>query len=69
MSARDQILARLRAAPGGSPATVPDVSGWYQPQRRDEDRAQRIERLRQGLLAWRARAVVDQAGAWLDPAQ
>ncbi|MCX7252416.1 MAG: lactate utilization protein C [Burkholderiales bacterium] len=53
MSARDQILGRLRAAPDGGPATVPDVSGWYERQRRDEDRAQRIERLRQGLLAWR----------------
>lgn len=55
MSARDQILGRLRAAPGGGPATVPDVSVWYERQRRDEDRAQRIERLRQGLLAWHAK--------------
>ncbi len=64
MSARDQILARLRAAPGGSPATVPDVSGWYQRQRRDEDRAQRIERLRQGLLAWRAEVHAVTSGNW-----
>lgn len=55
MSARDQILGRLRAVPGGGPATVPDVSVWYERQRRDEDRAQRIERLRQGLLAWHAK--------------
>ena len=64
MSARDQILARLRAAPSGSPATVPDVSGWYQRQRRDEDRAQRIERLRQGLLAWRAEVHAVTSGNW-----
>ena len=64
MSARDQILGRLRAAPDGGPATVPDVSGWYERQRRDEDRAQRIERLRQGLLAWRAEVHAVTSGNW-----
>lgn len=64
MSARDQILGRLRAAPSGSPTTPPDVSGWYERRRRDEDRAQRIERLRQGLLGWRTEVHAVTAGNW-----
>ena len=29
MSARDNILARLRAAPAGDPVSLPDVAGWH----------------------------------------
>lgn len=64
MSARDQILGRLRTAPSGSPATMPDVSGWYEQHRRDEDSAQRTERLRQGLLAWRTEVHAVTTGNW-----
>jgi len=51
MSARDQILQRLRSAPTASNTVVPDVAGWYDTHRQNIDPAQRVQRLRQALEA------------------
>ena len=49
MSARDNILGRLRAASMPAPLPLPDVAGWFASRRRNEDLAQRVARLR-GML-------------------
>ena len=54
MSARDAILARLRASAPTTTATLPDVSGWFAAHRRDEDLVQRMARLRTALQAVQA---------------
>lgn len=51
MSARDQILNRLRAPNVPAQPVLPDVAGWYSAHRRDEDVAQRTARLRTALEA------------------
>jgi len=51
MSARDQILQRLRSAPKAANTVVPDVAGWYDTHRPHSDPAQRVQRLRQALEA------------------
>lgn len=51
MSARERILAKLRAAPAAPQPDLPDVAGWYAGRQRGEDRAQRIARLRSALQA------------------
>lgn len=51
MSARDHILARLRAANIPALPDLPDEASWYQSHRRTEDNAQRLMRLRQALEA------------------
>ncbi len=66
MSARDSILGRLRAAPAGSPTTPPDVGAWFARQRRDENTAQRAERLRQALQGWRAEVHAVTPENWTD---
>lgn len=49
MSARDRILGRLRAAPSTGGPALPDVAGWFAARQRNEDRAQRVARLRAAL--------------------
>jgi len=51
MSARDNILGRLRAASMAAPPALPDVAGWFASRRRNEDLAQRVARLRSMLEA------------------
>jgi L-lactate dehydrogenase complex protein LldG len=51
MNARERILGRLRAAPSSGEPALPDVAGWFGARQRNEDRAQRIARLRAGLEA------------------
>lgn len=55
MSAREHILARLRAAapvPTVPPAPTPDVAAWYAARRRaDEGPAEKLARLRAALQA------------------
>jgi L-lactate dehydrogenase complex protein LldG len=50
MSARENILGRLRAV-STNPPNLPDVGNWYDCHRRDEDFAQRAVRLRVALEA------------------
>ncbi|MEI8325015.1 MAG: lactate utilization protein [Betaproteobacteria bacterium] len=51
MSARDAILARLRASTIAQAPALPDVSSWYAAQRRDESQEQRAARLRAAMQA------------------
>lgn len=51
MSARDHILARLRAAKITALPDLPDESSWFKSHRRQEDNAQRLVRLREALEA------------------
>lgn len=50
MSARDDILGRLRAAPPGAPAPLPDLDAWYG-RLPASDGETRIERFRAAMLA------------------
>lgn len=51
MSARDHIMARLRAANITALPGLPDEASWFKSHRRTEDNAQRLVRLRQALEA------------------
>jgi L-lactate dehydrogenase complex protein LldG len=51
MSARDLILARLRAANIPALPDLPDEAAWFGSHRRDEDNPQRVARLRAALEA------------------
>ncbi len=51
MSAREQILNRLRKPNVAAQPVLPDVTGWYATHKRDEDVAQRTARLRTALEA------------------
>ena len=51
MSAREQILNRLRKPHAAAQPVLPDVAGWYATHQRDEDVAQRTSRLRTALEA------------------
>lgn len=67
MSARDNILARLRAAPQGQPVLAPDVDGFYAAVRRAapaEDRAARIERFCERMAFWRGEVVRVTSANW-----
>ena len=64
MSARDNILSRLRNAPGVGQQTLPDVASWYLSHQRNENHAQRIARLRKGLEANRTEVHDTTASDW-----
>ncbi len=51
MSARDSILARLRATHIAQAPALPDVASWYAAQRRGESQMQRVARLRAAMQA------------------
>jgi L-lactate dehydrogenase complex protein LldG len=48
-SARGRILGRLRAAALVEQPALPDVAGWFESRRRNEDQTQRVARLRSAL--------------------
>jgi L-lactate dehydrogenase complex protein LldG len=62
MSARNDILARLRAAPAGERVPLPDVDAWYAAASRDE-RAP-LERFRANIEAAHAEVHDTDAAAW-----
>jgi L-lactate dehydrogenase complex protein LldG len=49
MSARENILERLRAAKVASLPELPDEASWFKSHRRSEDNSQRLLRLREAL--------------------
>jgi L-lactate dehydrogenase complex protein LldG len=51
MSAREHILARLRAANITALPDLPDEASWFRSHRRSEDNPQRVVRLREVLAA------------------
>lgn len=68
-TARDNILARLRAAPQGKPVLAPDVHGFYATLRNAtpaEDRAARIERFCEKMAFWRGEVVRVTRSNWAE---
>lgn len=69
MSARDNILQRLRAAPQGKPVLAPDVPGFYAAVRSAlpaESRAARIERFCEKMAFWRGEVVRVTHANWAE---
>lgn len=64
MSARNNILGRLRAATIDAPPALPDVTGWYATHRRNETPSQRSTRLRTALEAVQAQVHDTCAADW-----
>ena len=64
MSARDRILSRLRATTIPEKPALPDVAGWFEAHRRQEDLPQRITRLRNALEAVHAEVHDTSAAGW-----
>lgn len=63
MSARDNILARLRQSPAGAPAPLPEVGAWFA-ARRTDDSATLIERFKTHIRTARAEVHDTDAAAW-----
>jgi L-lactate dehydrogenase complex protein LldG len=64
MSARDNILARLRAAPAGAPVPMPDVGAWQATTLLDDDAAGRTTRFRQAIEAAHAEVHDTDRAGW-----
>jgi L-lactate dehydrogenase complex protein LldG len=64
MSARENILARLRAAPRGAALPPPDVGAHYAKRSRREDQGARVLRLKTALEAAHAEVVVTDLVSW-----
>ena len=64
MSARDRILAKLKAA-NAAPAALPDVAGWYATHRSEEDAAAKTRRFRQCIELAHAETYGVSRGGWL----
>jgi L-lactate dehydrogenase complex protein LldG len=62
VSARDRILARLRAAPSGHAAPAPDVAAWY--AERGIDASERVARFRTAIEAAHAEVHDTDAASW-----
>lgn len=63
MSARESILDRLRAAPAGAAAPLPDVAAWYGAR---GDQGDRVTRFRAAIEAAHAEVHVTDARSWPD---
>ena len=69
MSARDNILQRLRAAPPSRPIATPDVRGFYAAARAAlpaADRAARIERFCEKMAFWRGEVIKVTHNNWTE---
>ncbi|MFZ4539996.1 LutC/YkgG family protein [Propionivibrio sp.] len=69
MSARDNILQRLRAAPQGKTVLAPDVQGFHDEVRNRvpaENRTARIERFCERMAFWRGEVVRVTPGNWAE---
>lgn len=64
MSARDNILARLRAAPGRAPVPLPDVAAWHAGVAPTLDPAARIATFRTNIEAAHAEVHDTDAASW-----
>jgi len=65
MSARDRILAKLKAAAPASPGDLPDVAGWYAGHRPVESAADKAKRFRHFIELAHAEVHAVTAGTWL----
>jgi L-lactate dehydrogenase complex protein LldG len=66
VSARDRVLARLRAVHVPAPTLFPDVDRWFDSHRRNEDLSERVGRLRSALEAAHAEVHDTTASTWPD---
>ena len=66
MSARESILARLRATTIVHPPAQPDVKSWVAAQQRDEPLAQRVQRLRAAMQAVKTEVHDTTTSDWAD---
>ena len=66
MSARDSILAHLRATSMAETPPLPDVKAWFDAHRRNEDSKQRVARLRAALEAVKTEVHDVAAADWPD---
>jgi len=66
MSARDSILARLRATSIAETPPLPDVKTWFDAHRRNEDTDQRVTRLRAALQAVKTEVHDVSATDWIE---
>jgi len=66
MSARDSILARLRATSMAETPPLPDVKTWFDAHRRNEDTDQRVTRLRAALQAVKTEVHDVTATDWIE---
>jgi L-lactate dehydrogenase complex protein LldG len=64
MSARDNILAKLRATAISKPPAPPDVPSWFNARQRDENLAQRLARLRAAMQAVKTELHDTTDSAW-----
>jgi L-lactate dehydrogenase complex protein LldG len=65
MSARDRILAKLRAAAPSTVGTQPDVASWYATYRQAESAADKAKRFRHFIELAHAEVHSVHAGNWL----
>ncbi len=66
MSARANILARLRATTIANAPALPDVKSWFDAQRRDETQTQRAARLRAAMETVKTEVHDTTASDWPD---
>ncbi|RTL41658.1 MAG: lactate utilization protein [Rhodocyclaceae bacterium] len=64
MSARDRILAKLRAARPAEPNALPDLDAHYAPRVRGEAKAERLARFRAGIESFHAEVHISSEADW-----
>lgn len=65
MSARDRILAKLKASAPASAGELPDVAGWYASHRSSESNAEKTRRFRHFIELAHAEVYAVSRGGWL----
>ena len=65
MSARDRILAKLKAAAPSTVASLPDVAAWYATHRTTENSADKAKRFRHFIELAHAEVYAVSRGGWL----
>lgn len=66
MSARDRILAKLRAARPAQPNALPDPAAHYAARDRNESKAERLARFRAAIEGFHAEVHVSTTADWPD---
>ena len=64
MSARDRILAKLRATQPQAPVSAPVLDAHYSPRARDESSAERLARFRTGIEGFHAEVHLTSNADW-----
>lgn len=64
MSARDRILAKLRATRPAEPNALPDLDAHYAPRARGETKAERLARFRAGIESFHAEVHISSEADW-----